>query len=86
LNTESKTSYYLSTCGKKFDVLDEAWDAFIDYVGERKLRTPLTKDQFEEILIVIDKNNRFMQSKKEILYSFQYDSYAWPLVEKERGR
>jgi hypothetical protein len=68
--------------GKKIDVVDEAWDAFIDYVGEKKIKTPVTKDNFEEILSKIDKNRGFLHYKTEILRSFQEDSYAWPLVEK----
>lgn len=82
MNTSFSTNNNLFYLGKKIDVVDEAWDAFLDYIGEKKLRTPLTNQQFEEILLIVDKKSEFMNHKNKILHSFQHDSYAWPLVEK----
>ncbi len=86
MDTGSKTSGRLSSLGKNVCVLDEAWDVFLDYLGEHKITTPLTHRQFEEILLVVDKNNRFVNFKQEILHSFQHDSYAWSIVERESRR
>lgn len=82
METSFNTNNNLFYLGKKIDVVDEAWDAFLDYIGEKKLQTPLTHEKFEEVLKIVDKKNEFVNHKSKILHSFQNDSYAWPLVEK----
>ena len=84
MDTGSRTNCCLSFKGKNVSVLDEAWDVFIDYVGEKNIKTPLTHQQFEEILLIVDRDSRFVRIKDKILHSFQYDSYAWPIVEKRK--
>ncbi len=84
MGTGSKTNRWLSSGGKNNYVLDEAWDVFVDYMGRNGIINPLTQNQFEEILLIVDQDSKFIKFKDEILYSFQYDSYAWPLVEKRK--
>lgn len=74
------------TIKKDYRLIDEAWDEFADYIGEHKLKTPLTLEQFEKIFNEINKNKngKYTEMKEFILQSFQYDSYSWPLVERNK--
>jgi hypothetical protein len=67
---------------KDAGVIDIAWDTFSDIIGERNLKTPLTLEQFEQIFSEISTDEKIKCMKQEILHSFQYDTYAWPLVER----
>lgn len=66
-------------------IIDAAWDEFSDYIGEHNLQTPLSQEQFEEIFLILNKNDKFSKLKNQILKSFRYDSYAWPLVKREES-
>lgn len=66
------------------DVINEAWDLFSEHIGENKLETPLELYQFDEIFDLINKSNKFTHARDEILRSFRYDSYLWPLVKKSK--
>ena len=85
MDTGSKTNRNIFSYGKNVRVLDEAWDVFMDYMGENGISNPLTTKQFEEILSIVDRDKRFVKFKEQILHSFQYDTGAWPLVKRERG-
>lgn len=63
-------------------LIDEAWDLFSEYIGNHKLETPLDVDQFEIIFNLIDRDGKFESRKVDILKSFRYDSYLWPLVKR----
>lgn len=69
---------------KDYRMLDNAWDRFNDYIGEHNIQTPVTIAQFEDILKKIDVDKKFEPIKEHILYSFQYECYSWPLVEREK--
>ena len=79
---KNNTSYKIAY-GNKEKLLDEAWDFFIEYVVDKNISTPLNFDQFEDVFIVLNKDNKFSLIKNDILYSFQNDSYYWPLVKKK---
>jgi hypothetical protein len=64
-------------------LIDKAWDLFSDYIGENNIQTPISYDEFERIFNILNKDNVFTEHKEDILYSFRYDSYSWPLVERE---
>lgn len=68
---------------EEIELLDEAWDLLSEYIGVNKLKTPLTIEQFEKFFKEINKDKKFDNMKEEILYSFRYDSYKWPLVERD---
>lgn len=64
------------------ELIDEAWDLFSERIGELKLNTPISVEQFDNLFVYINKSGRFNTLKSEILKSFMYDSYLWPLVKK----
>lgn len=66
-------------------IIDDAWDKFSDYIGEYNLQTPLSYQQFEEIFEILNKDSKYTEYKSQILKSFRYDSYSWPLVEREKN-
>lgn len=68
---------------KNDKIIDTAWDDFSDYIGENKIETPLTLEEFEQIFLKLNKNGKYTSSKEMILHSFRYDSYAWPLVKRD---
>lgn len=67
---------------KNNDIIDDAWDEFSEHIGENKIKTPITLEQFEQIFAKLNQNNKYNNLKDSILKSFRYDSYSWPLVEK----
>lgn len=72
-----------STVAQKDRIIDTAWDEFSDYIGENNLTTPLNVSQFERLFHKLNKDNKYSGMKNFILKSFQYDSYSWPLVERD---
>lgn len=68
---------------KDYRVIDEAWDLFSEYIGEQRLKTPLSILQFEMIFDKVAKDEKFRELKSDVLESFRYDSYSWPLVERD---
>lgn len=65
-----------------YHLVNEAWDVFSEYIGENKLQTPLDLDEFEGIFSIVNINGKFDSVKVDILRSFRYDSYAWPMVKR----
>ena len=76
---------YNSVAKQNQHVIDDAWDKFSEYIGEYNLQTPLSYQQFEEIFEKLNKDGIYTNYKKQILKSFRYDSYSWPLVEREEN-
>lgn len=68
---------------KDYEVIDSAWDHFSEYIGQNNINTPLNLEQFEEIFQKLNQNGKYGNKKEQILESFRYDSYSWPLVERK---
>lgn len=81
---ESVGKIYNKVAKKDYKVIDTAWDEFSDYIGENKLNTPLNLKQFEDLFHKLNKEGKYSGMKYFILESFRYDSYLWPLVEREK--
>lgn len=72
-----------SSSKRRYEIIDSAWDRFADYIGEYRMKTPISLEEFEQIFLKLNQNGEYTVLKDKILHSFRYDSYSWPLVERD---